>query len=87
MTEHNKNSLGSILDLGCGTGLFGKEIRSFCNKLVGVDISKKMLEEDIGMDIVASHMHEIIDLFDECLGKVTNDQILQSIFSDFCVGK
>ena len=45
LTEDNESSLGSILDLGCGTGLFGKEIRSFCNKLVGVDISKKMLEQ------------------------------------------
>ena len=23
-------SLGSVLDLGCGTGLFGEEIRNFC---------------------------------------------------------
>ena len=36
-------SLGSILDLGCGTGLFGTEIKSLCSKLEGVDLSKKML--------------------------------------------
>lgn len=39
------NSLGSILDLGCGTGLFGKEIKKYCNYLEGVDISKSMLNE------------------------------------------
>ena len=66
LTEHNGNSLGSILDLGCGTGLFGKEIRSFCNKLVGVDISKKMLEEakkkEIYDDLIKS---EIVNYLSE----------------------
>ena len=35
--------LGSIMDLGCGTGLFGIEIRQFCEHLEGVDLSEKML--------------------------------------------
>ena len=36
-------SLGSILDLGCGTGLFGLEIKDHCSKLEGIDLSNKML--------------------------------------------
>jgi len=48
---------------------------------------KIMLKDDVGMDIVASHMHELTNLFDECLGKVSNDSVLESIFSTFCVGK
>ena len=40
-----------------------------------------------GMDIIASHMHELTNLFDECLGKVSNNKVLESIFSTFCVGK
>lgn len=32
-----------VLDLGCGTGLFGKEIAPYANSLVGVDLSQKML--------------------------------------------
>ena len=40
----NRNSsLGSILDLGCGTGLLGLEIKEHCSKLEGIDLSKKML--------------------------------------------
>ena len=35
--------LGSITDLGCGTGLFGAEIKQVCEHLEGVDLSKKML--------------------------------------------
>ena len=37
--------LGSVMDLGCGTGLFGKEIKQFCEHLEGVDLSEKMLGE------------------------------------------
>ena len=42
--EHGIGSLGSVLDLGCGTGLTGLEIKDFCSNLEGVDLSKKMLE-------------------------------------------
>ena len=36
---------GSIMDLGCGTGLFGVEIRQFCEYLEGIDLSNKMLDQ------------------------------------------
>jgi predicted TPR repeat methyltransferase len=32
-----------ILDAGCGTGLCGAQIRSWCTRLVGVDLSKEMV--------------------------------------------
>jgi len=37
--------LCAVLDLGCGTGLFGEEIRQHCDYLEGVDLSGKMLSE------------------------------------------
>jgi predicted TPR repeat methyltransferase len=37
--------LGSVLDLGCGTGLIGNEIRKYCSNLEGIDLSKSMLEK------------------------------------------
>ena len=37
--------LGSVLDLGCGTGLMGVEIKKYCNYLEGVDLSNLMLEQ------------------------------------------
>lgn len=33
-----------ILDAGCGTGLCGPLLRSFCKRLVGVDLSHKMID-------------------------------------------
>jgi predicted TPR repeat methyltransferase len=46
-----RNAIGSsphpltILDLGCGTGLFGEEVKNFKKKLVGIDLSPKMIDK------------------------------------------
>ena len=42
---HPSKALGSVLDLGCGTGLAGLELTQFCKNLDGVDLSKSMLEQ------------------------------------------
>ena len=39
------NFFGSVLDLGCGTGLVGQEIKTYSKKLIGIDLSKGMLEK------------------------------------------
>ncbi|MBE6452082.1 MAG: tetratricopeptide repeat protein [Alphaproteobacteria bacterium] len=35
---------GRILDLGCGTGLVGQALKNDRNKIIGVDISQKMID-------------------------------------------
>ena len=42
--DSKSDLLGSIMDLGCGTGLFGTEIKEFCEHLEGIDLSEKMLD-------------------------------------------
>ena len=37
--------LGSVLDLGCGTGLGGVAFRDLCGRLIGVDVSGGMIEQ------------------------------------------
>ena len=45
MIKYSENdALGSVMDLGCGTGLFGIEIKQCCEHLEGVDLSEKMLD-------------------------------------------
>ncbi|WP_163597484.1 class I SAM-dependent DNA methyltransferase, partial [Klebsiella pneumoniae] len=34
----------AILDAGCGTGLCGPSLRPFADRLIGIDLSRKMLE-------------------------------------------
>jgi predicted TPR repeat methyltransferase len=43
--DGDKLRLGSVLDLGCGTGLGGAAFRPHCDWLVGVDISSGMIEQ------------------------------------------
>ena len=40
---HGEGSMGSVLDLGCGTGLLGLEIKKSCSNLEGIDLSNEML--------------------------------------------
>jgi predicted TPR repeat methyltransferase len=44
VNKDTQNSLGSILDLGCGTGLVGSELKKYCSYIIGIDLSKSMLE-------------------------------------------
>jgi predicted TPR repeat methyltransferase len=43
--------LGSVLDLGCGTGLGGAAFRPYCERLSGVDISPGMVEQARAKDL------------------------------------
>jgi len=38
-------SFARAVDLGCGTGLMGKQLRPICDQLIGVDLSPAMIEQ------------------------------------------
>jgi tRNA modification GTPase len=42
---------------------------------------------DFGEDIIALYLRKMLDDIGELVGKTTTDQILESIFSEFCIGK
>ena len=45
LLKNNYKSIGSVLDLGCGTGLLGDKLKKYCSLIDGIDLSKSMLEE------------------------------------------
>lgn len=49
----------NILDLGCGTGLGASLYRPFANKLIGVDLSSKMLEK-----AAEKNVYDKLEVFD-----------------------
>ena len=51
LKNHSDDLLGKVLDLGCGTGLVGKEVKQFCSHLVGIDLSNSMLEHARRKDV------------------------------------
>ncbi len=51
----------TILDYGCGTGKFSRFLRDNGAKVIGVDVSKKMLDEAEAQDVTNINYHHIVD--------------------------
>jgi predicted TPR repeat methyltransferase len=60
VAKNSNIQLGSVLDLGCGTGLIGDEIKKYCSNLEGVDLSKSMLEKARAKNIYDKLQHKDI---------------------------
>ena len=58
-----KTPHGRVLDLGCGTGLVGEEVRPFVQHLVGIDVSQKMLDQAAAKKIYDELIQADIDAF------------------------
>ncbi len=56
-------------------------IRVFLNEAVFI------MEKKEGIEIVAELLRQSLSVFDEIVGKITTDDILDNIFSRFCIGK
>ncbi len=46
-----RNKFKKVIDLGCGTGLTGKELRDISNNLTGIDISSNMVAKTRELDV------------------------------------
>ena len=55
--RHPNKALGSVLDLGCGTGIAGLELKQFCQNLEGIDLSNSMLEQARTKDVYDKLIH------------------------------
>ena len=55
--RHPNKALGSVLDLGCGTGIAGSELKQFCHNLEGIDLSNLMLEQARAKDVYDKLIH------------------------------
>ena len=50
-SNSEKSQYKNVIDLGCGTGLAGKDLRDISTNLVGIDISENMISEAKKLDI------------------------------------
>ena len=50
-SNSEKSKYKNVIDLGCGTGLAGKDLRYISSNLTGVDISENMISEAKKLDI------------------------------------
>ena len=58
-----RNKFERVIDLGCGTGLTGKELRDISNNLTGIDLSSNMVNKARELDVY-DHLIEgdVIDI-------------------------
>jgi predicted TPR repeat methyltransferase len=79
LRAHGTHANPDILDIGCGTGLVGTQVRALAGRLDGVDISRAMLEKARGKGLydrldkadLASFMSERAGSYDAVLGAAT----------------
>jgi predicted TPR repeat methyltransferase len=59
------NASLDVVDLGCGTGLFGEQIKPLAKHLIGVDIAQAMLDEagrrSLYHELVCSELHAYVE--------------------------
>jgi len=52
--DPSRNIFEKVIDLGCGTGLSGKELRDISNNLTGIDLSENMVAKARELDVYDS---------------------------------
>jgi tRNA modification GTPase len=57
------------------------DAHNLCSQIVS------FTNEDFDTDILASMLHGLNDILSDIIGKTTNEDVLNNIFSEFCVGK
>ena len=56
-------------------------------KKIQKELQKALKNKEKNLEIIAYHLGNAIKEFDNLLGKTSPDDILESVFSNFCVGK
>jgi tRNA modification GTPase len=53
----------------------------------GIDLAASALDSDLGLELVALDLRIAVDAIGEIVGKTTTEDLLDAIFSQFCIGK
>ena len=54
---------------------------------VSLKKAQKLLNEEASPDLIAFELREALNLLYKLLGKEYNDQVIQTVFKEFCIGK
>ena len=57
----------------------------YCSQMIEKSLAE--LEQNIGAEFVAMYLKEALVSLQRILGKVYDDQILDRVFKEFCLGK
>ena len=70
----------SVLDMGCGTGLFGDKVKAHCELLHGVDISSHMLDVARSKGVYDFLKHDDIQAYLSCADLCYNCFVATDVF-------
>ena len=52
-----------------------------------MSLKERLLSERVSLDIVSEYVKEIVDVVDEVVSPIGRDEVIDNIFSSFCVVK
>lgn len=91
LDEIKKNLLSDIAiseeDIRAGILNNSRQIAAAKRAIVSIDKALDSIKAEMGFEFTAFDLQEASHSLEEIIGRVTDDDILNSIFSDFCIGK
>jgi tRNA modification GTPase len=91
--EDLKNTLIDLSGSGVNDNTGGVMITNMRHKLAiekaykNIQTAKESIERGMSAEFAAFDLHEALNNLDEITGRKINDEILNKIFSSFCIGK
>ncbi|MBW1971401.1 MAG: tRNA uridine-5-carboxymethylaminomethyl(34) synthesis GTPase MnmE [Thermoplasmata archaeon] len=91
--EELKNKMGSVSLFGGADYIEEKIAINFRQKLllekseIALSQAIDAINDNIGLEFIALDLREAMDALGEIVGQVTSEDILNNIFSQFCIGK
>lgn len=87
-----KNRIISILDLSRYTGdqtivSNARHYNILKDILLSVSDIEKGIDNNLSKDLLSTDIHRVLDLMGEISGTILNNEVLNNIFSRFCIGK
>lgn len=64
-----------------------RHINALTKALSAMEETRKDLENEIFLDLIEVNLEEVISKFSEITGLITTEEVLDRVFSEFCIGK
>lgn len=64
-----------------------REHAALCEALAGIDRIQNLLENNPAVELVAFEMRTVLNSLSSIVGEISSEDVLQTIFSGFCIGK
>lgn len=90
--DNLKERITADMELSCKmieSGILSnvRQIDAVAKSIKGIDNAINSLEMNLGYEFTAFDLKEASESLEEIIGKISNEEMLNKIFADFCIGK